>query len=66
MKSALEALIGALLVVAVVTPVVRLMALRLGAVAQPGGRHVHQTSMPRLGGVAICLGFFIPLGILAT
>jgi UDP-GlcNAc:undecaprenyl-phosphate GlcNAc-1-phosphate transferase len=63
-RSALEALVVALLVVAVATPVVRLMALRLGAVALPGGRHVHQTSMPRLGGVAICLGFFVPLAVL--
>ena len=64
MRSALEALVVALLVVAAATPVVRLLALRLGAVALPGGRHVHQTTMPRLGGLAICVGFFAPLAVL--
>ena len=64
MKSALEALVVALLVVAAATPVVRLLALRLGAVALPGGRHIHQTAIPRLGGVAICVGFFAPLAVL--
>jgi UDP-GlcNAc:undecaprenyl-phosphate/decaprenyl-phosphate GlcNAc-1-phosphate transferase len=56
-KSALEALIISLLVVAALTPAVRVLALRLGAVAHPGGRHVHERSIPRLGGVAICVGF---------
>lgn len=49
MRPAFEALVIALLAVAVLTPVVRVMAVRLGAVAHPGGRHVHQTVIPRLG-----------------
>lgn len=57
MRSAFEALVIALVVVAILTPLVRLMALRLGAVSVPGGRHVHQTAIPRLGGLAICGGF---------
>ena len=62
MRSAFEALIIALVTVAILTPVVRVVALRLGAVAQPGGRHVHQTAIPRLGGLAICFGFLAALG----
>ncbi len=57
MKIALEALVLALIIVAALTPPVRVLAFRLGAVAQPGGRHVHKKSIPRLGGVAICIGF---------
>jgi len=63
-RSAFEALIIALVVVAILTPLVRLMALRLGAVAHPGGRHVHQTAIPRLGGLAICAGVLAPLPVL--
>ena len=61
-KSAFEALIVALLVVTALTPPVRLLAFRVGAVAHPGGRHVHQKSIARLGGLAICIGFFVALG----
>lgn len=57
MRSAFESLVIALAVVAALTPVVRLVALRIGAIAHPGGRHVHQTAIPRLGGLAICAGF---------
>ncbi len=56
MKIALLALVVSLLVVASLTPLVRLLALRVGAVSHPGGRHVHARSIPRLGGVAICAG----------
>src|SRR5262249_32718213 len=37
--------------------IIRLLALRLGAVSHPGGRHVHKRSIPRLGGLAIAMGF---------
>lgn len=32
------------------------IARRLGAVAQPGGRHIHTSPIPRLGGLAIFIG----------
>jgi UDP-GlcNAc:undecaprenyl-phosphate/decaprenyl-phosphate GlcNAc-1-phosphate transferase len=35
--------------------------LRLGAVSSPGGRNVHERSVPRLGGVAIAVAFTAPL-----
>jgi UDP-GlcNAc:undecaprenyl-phosphate GlcNAc-1-phosphate transferase len=43
---------------------VRKWATRLGVVDVPGGRHVHAHVTPRLGGVAIIVGFFAPLAVL--
>jgi UDP-GlcNAc:undecaprenyl-phosphate GlcNAc-1-phosphate transferase len=40
---------------AVFTPIVRLVAMRVGAVSNPGGRNVNARSVPRLGGIAIAL-----------
>lgn len=45
----------------VLTPIVRRVALRIGAVSRPGGRHVNERAVPRLGGIAIALAFFVPL-----
>lgn len=46
-----------------VTPLVKKLALKIGATDQPNNRKVHQKVMPRLGGLAIyisfILGFFI-------
>jgi UDP-GlcNAc:undecaprenyl-phosphate GlcNAc-1-phosphate transferase len=47
----------ALLVTWVLTPPVRRAARRLGAIDYPGGRRVNTRPTPRLGGVAIYLGF---------
>src|SRR4051812_48953763 len=57
------ALVVAVVVVAALTPLVRRLALRLGAVAHPGGRHIHDRSIPRLGGIAIALAFFAAIAI---
>ena len=62
MKMILLALILSLLVVAALTPVARVLAFRLGAVSHPGGRHIHEKAIPRLGGLAICVGFFVGVG----
>jgi UDP-GlcNAc:undecaprenyl-phosphate GlcNAc-1-phosphate transferase len=48
------ALAAAVLALAV-TPCVRALALRLGAVDEPGPRRVHARPVPRLGGVALLL-----------
>ena len=39
------------------TPVVRALAVRVGAVVQPGERRVHTQPLPTLGGVAMYIGF---------
>ncbi len=64
MKIAFEALVLALVIVAALTPAVRVLAFRLGAVARPGGRHVHQKAIPRLGGLGICVAFSAAVGAL--
>ncbi len=39
---------------------------RLGYLDKPGGRHIHKKPVPRGGGVAIILAFFIALGLYAV
>ncbi|MDK2820476.1 MAG: UDP-GlcNAc:undecaprenyl-phosphate/decaprenyl-phosphate GlcNAc-phosphate transferase [Clostridia bacterium] len=46
------------------TPLICRIAPRLGAVDNPDPRKVHHTPMPRLGGVAIYLGFMAAYGLL--
>jgi UDP-GlcNAc:undecaprenyl-phosphate GlcNAc-1-phosphate transferase len=48
----LLAALAAVLALAV-TPIVRAVAVRLGAVDAPGGRHIHEGHVPRMGGVAL-------------
>src|ERR1044072_3329109 len=43
-------------------PVVRRKAVAAGYYDPPGGRKIHKYPIPRLGGVAIWLGFMIALG----
>jgi UDP-GlcNAc:undecaprenyl-phosphate GlcNAc-1-phosphate transferase len=45
--------LAALAVTLVLTPAVRALALRLGALDQPGPRRVHQQPVPTLGGLAM-------------
>lgn len=61
MISALLAFGLALIVVTALTPVVRWAAVGVGAVDAPSQRRVHQRTIPRLGGVAIAVAFFVPL-----
>src|SRR3954469_1725966 len=59
----LQVVWGALLAFAVVvllTPAVGGMARLLGAVGAPGGRRLNRSPVPRLGGVALFLGIFVP------
>jgi UDP-GlcNAc:undecaprenyl-phosphate GlcNAc-1-phosphate transferase len=48
----------ALVISAIVTPVSMKLAGRWGAIAYPGGRHVHTKPIPRLGGLAIYAAFW--------
>lgn len=61
MRSYVAAFVVAAAVAVLLTPLVRLLALRIGAVSGPGGRHVNAKSIPRLGGIAIALAFSAPL-----
>ena len=55
----------AALIALLTTPLVRRLALSVGAVAEPGGRHLHQGRVPRLGGLAVLAGGLGALGLAA-
>src|SRR3954454_12207446 len=50
----------AFVVVMLLTPAVGGMARLLGAVDSPGGRRLNRSPVPRLGGLALFLGIFVP------
>ena len=50
----------ALAIVVLLTPAVGGMARVLGVVDAPGGRRLNRSPVPRLGGVALFLGIFVP------
>ncbi|MFZ0995166.1 MAG: MraY family glycosyltransferase [Candidatus Dormiibacterota bacterium] len=55
--SALPIMVVAVVVTMACVPLARWLSFRLGAVAQPGGRHIHSQPTARLGGLAIMAGF---------
>jgi len=55
----LVALAGAVAMV----PMARWLSFRVGAVAQPGGRNIHQHPTGRLGGLALAAGFVVSAAI---
>ena len=58
-----EILYGTVLAFAIVvllTPAVGGMARLLGVVDQPGGRRLNRRAVPRLGGIALFFGIFVP------
>ncbi len=61
MRSYLAAFVIALIAGLVVTPLVRWLALQRGAVGRNGIRHVHAGKVPRLGGLALVIGWCVPL-----
>ena len=64
MKSSLFVFVFAFAASAVLTPLARAIALRVGAFDEPTSRHVHKSPIPRLGGLAVVIGFFVSLGAL--
>jgi UDP-GlcNAc:undecaprenyl-phosphate GlcNAc-1-phosphate transferase len=50
---------------ATLTPLVSKLAVRVGAIDQPGGRKIHAKPIARLGGLAIASAFIISLLIFA-
>ncbi len=61
MRTYVVAFVSALVVCAALTPIVRWLALRVGAISTPGGRHIHERVIPRLGGVGIAAAFSAPV-----
>ena len=61
MRSAVVTFLVAMVLTAMLTPLVRWVALVSGAVDVSGTRSVHMGRIPRLGGIAIVVGFFAPL-----
>jgi len=59
LPNALAVAFVALIVTNGLTPIVRRVARRLGAIDYPGGRRINTRPTPRLGGVAIYVGFFV-------
>jgi UDP-GlcNAc:undecaprenyl-phosphate GlcNAc-1-phosphate transferase len=45
------------------TPRVRALALRLGAIDEPGGRRIHQGRVPRLGGIGVFAAFLTAIAV---
>ena len=56
-KTYLLALSISLIISWVLTPFVKKLAFRIGAVDRPNARKVHHRIMPRMGGLAIYIGF---------
>ena len=55
------AFVIALIVTYICTPLVRTLAVNIGAIDAPDARKVHQVSIPRLGGLAIYIGYMVSL-----
>ncbi|HEU4798302.1 MAG TPA: undecaprenyl/decaprenyl-phosphate alpha-N-acetylglucosaminyl 1-phosphate transferase, partial [bacterium] len=51
----------ALIVTYALTHEMQWISRRLGAVTQPGGRHIHAHPIPRMGGLAIFIGVMFGL-----
>ncbi len=58
--------LAALVCTAIVVLPVRWLAFRLGAVAKPGDRFIHQHPTARLGGLAMYLGFGLAAALFST
>lgn len=50
-------------ITALLTPLVRRLAIRVGALALPGERTVHTVSMPTLGGGAMFVAFLVAMAV---
>lgn len=59
MQQYIVALLIAFIAAVVLTPIVKKIAIAMGATDKPNERKVHQKVMPRLGGLAIFLAFIV-------
>lgn len=60
-KVIIIALLISFLVTLTVTPLVKKLAVKIGAMDKPNGRKIHKELTPRLGGLAIFIGAFFSL-----
>ncbi len=56
-------LLLSLAVTVAAVPFLKWLSFRVGAVAQPGGRNIHQKTTGRLGGLALMAGFVVAVAI---
>ncbi len=63
MKEYVLVFVVALIVTYAATPLVRRVAIRIGAITPVRDRDVHATPIPRLGGVAILIGFVAAVAV---
>lgn len=61
----IAAFVSSLLLAALLTPLARKLAIRMGALDRLSAEKLHAREVPRLGGVAIALAFYIPVLLLA-
>jgi len=61
--SALPITVVAVVVTMACVPLARWLSFKVGAVAKPGGRHIHDRPTGRLGGLAIMAGFVVAMAI---
>ncbi len=61
----LTAFVGAFIISLVTTPLAKTLSIKLGAIDYPKKRGMHNKPMPRMGGIAIVLGFMIMVIILS-
>ena len=55
--------LSALLSASILTPLITRTAVRVDLLDRPGGRKLHASAVPRLGGVAVALGLAVALGV---
>lgn len=63
MVSYLLVFIAALMAASILTPFIARTAVRVDILDKPGGRKLHTSAVPRLGGVAVALGLTVALGV---
>ncbi len=61
LKSLLAAFVLALLSGVLLTPLARRLALARGVLARTGSRHIHAGTVPRVGGIALAIGWSLTL-----
>jgi UDP-GlcNAc:undecaprenyl-phosphate/decaprenyl-phosphate GlcNAc-1-phosphate transferase len=64
MRSYLAVFVAALVAGLIFTPLIRALAIQWRAFGPGGARHIHGGQIPRLGGLALALGWFVPFALI--